>query len=106
MAEWHPVAKTDEIPAGQGRAFSVGDRTLALYNDGGSFYALDDTCPHAGASLSAGQFDEKDRCIICPWHAWAFEVESGQCPDNREIAVRRHEARVVNGRVQARWVET
>jgi len=65
-----------------------------------SLRVLDDSCPHAGASLSAGYVE--DGCIICPWHHWAFDVNTGVCPDSDAYTVRVYEVRVVDGRVQAK----
>ena len=43
----------------------------------GTFYALDDTCSHAEASLSEGDLDI-DRCVIeCPLHGSSFDLRTG-----------------------------
>jgi len=61
---------------------------------------MDDACPHAGGSLSAGSLD--DGCVICPWHGWAFSVDSVECPDNAAYRVRVYDVRIEHGRVLAR----
>ncbi len=61
---------------------------------------LDDRCPHAGASLSAGHIEEG--CIICPWHHWAFDINSGKCPDADVYAVRRYNVRIVGDVLEAK----
>jgi nitrite reductase/ring-hydroxylating ferredoxin subunit len=48
------VAKTTEIPLNEARAFPVGDRMVAIFNQAGVFHAMDDFCPHMGASLAGG----------------------------------------------------
>lgn len=71
------------------------------HDDGpATFRVMDDACPHAGGSLSAGVID--DGCVICPWHGWAFNADSGACPDNEAYRVRVYAVRVHNGRVLAR----
>jgi nitrite reductase (NADH) small subunit len=97
---WIDLCDVSQVPLTGGAYVTAGNRALAVFRDGQAVVVLDDACPHAGGSLSAGGID--DGCVICPWHGWAFELSSGQCPDNRQIAVRRHEARVVAGRVQVR----
>ncbi|MFM9064520.1 MAG: Rieske (2Fe-2S) protein, partial [Pirellula sp.] len=47
--DWVLVSKTSEIPKNEGRAFQVGARMIAVFESDGSFYALDDFCPHQGA---------------------------------------------------------
>ncbi len=42
----------EKIPnSGERAFFKVGDKTLALFNVAAQFYAIDDSCPHQGASL-------------------------------------------------------
>lgn len=41
--------------------------------------AVEDACNHAGASLSEGELDESGRCIVCPMHAYVFELKTGKC---------------------------
>lgn len=49
---------------------------LALFNVEGTFYAIDDACPHQGASLSEG---EVRGCVVtCPWHGWEYDVTNGK----------------------------
>ncbi|MFM7975887.1 MAG: nitrite reductase small subunit NirD [Pirellula sp.] len=81
--DWVLVSKTSEIPKNEGRAFPVGARMIAVFESDGSFYALDDFCPHQGASLSAGWVHEG--CVACPWHAWRFALDDGTWMDNRKI---------------------
>jgi len=39
---------------------------------------MDDRCPHAGYSLSAGDLD--GTLILCPGHSWDFDVCTGLGP--------------------------
>ena len=41
--------------------------------------ALEDACNHAGASLSNGWLDEGGQCIVCPVHAYMFDLKTGRC---------------------------
>jgi nitrite reductase (NADH) small subunit len=90
----------DAVPVGGGRYVEHAGRAYAVIRvDKVTVRVMDDTCPHAGASLSAGHVE--DGCVVCPWHAWAFDVHTGTCPDNRAIVVRTYPSRVVQGRVEA-----
>ena len=42
------VAKTAEVPPGQGRVVQAGAKSLALFNVDGAYHAIDNTCPHRG----------------------------------------------------------
>ena len=75
MSKFVPVAQAAEIPLGQARAYVVGDREIALFNVDGTFYAIENSCPHQGGPLAEGFLD--GHVVTCPWHAWCFDVTSG-----------------------------
>jgi nitrite reductase/ring-hydroxylating ferredoxin subunit len=75
MAKLVKLAETKDVPAGQARAFEVEGQRVAVFNVGGSFYALDDTCPHAGGPLSEGEVQQGK--VTCPWHAADFDLKTG-----------------------------
>jgi len=74
------IAKLGDIPAGEGRHYPVNGKLIAVFFTDGEYYALDDACPHMGASLSAGWVE--DGAVICPWHAWRFCVKDGKWLDS------------------------
>lgn len=100
MAEFQTVARTGEIPAGEGRCFEVAGRMIAVFYVDGKYSAINDTCPHMGASLSAGYVENGG--VTCPWHAWRFCVSSGAWLDNPASNLRQeaYETRVVEGQIQ------
>jgi 3-phenylpropionate/trans-cinnamate dioxygenase ferredoxin subunit len=67
-----------DIPEGTGRAFLVAGRRVAVFRAEGQLYAIDDTCSHAEASLSLGEFDADELCVECPLHGSLFDVRSGR----------------------------
>ena len=75
MARLVKVAETGHLPPGKATVVEFDGNRIALFNVGGTFYALDDTCPHAGGPLSEGQVDGGK--IICPWHDAAFDLKTG-----------------------------
>ena len=79
------VAEAGEIGAGQGRVVEVEGRVLALFNVDGTFYAIDNTCPHRGGPLGEG--DVEGRIVICPWHAWRWDVTTGANANNPAVKV-------------------
>lgn len=79
------VAGVAEVAEGEGRVVEVEGRTLALFNVGGTFYAIDNTCPHRGGPLGEG--DVEDRIVTCPWHAWRWDVTTGRNANNPAVTV-------------------
>lgn len=100
MSDWVDVAQVEQIAPGQGRTVSAGAAQVALFNDGGEFFAIDDACPHQGASLGDGLLHEGR--VICPLHSWIFELDTGQCPRGSHGGVRTYETRVADGVVSVR----
>ena len=64
------------LPEGEGFLFKTGAYQIALFREGDSVSAIDDICPHAGASLCGGYSDGK--IVVCPWHGWEFEIATGK----------------------------
>ena len=52
------VGKTSEIKMGQMKKISIDEKDVVIANFDGNFFAVDDTCTHAGASLSEGKLDD------------------------------------------------
>jgi len=94
-----PVVRSGEIPAGEGRTFEVAGRLVAIFFDGTVYHAMDDLCPHMGASLGSGPL--ADGCVTCPWHAWRFDVSDGSWCDNPALKVDVYATRVIDGMVEA-----
>ena len=66
----------DKIPATGARAFlKVDEKFLVLFNINEQFYAIDDSCPHQGASLFNGKLEGK--ALQCCAHGLKFDLESG-----------------------------
>ena len=101
MSEFVTVAKVGAIPDGQGGTFYVGERLVAVFNRGGTYHAIDDICPHMGASLGAGYMDEEG-VVTCPWHAWHFSVCDGTWCDNPRIKIDAFDVRVEGDEIQVR----
>jgi 3-phenylpropionate/trans-cinnamate dioxygenase ferredoxin subunit len=69
------VCKSDELKPGQGKSVRVGDRSIAIFNVNGEFFAVDDSCTHMGAPLAKGMLAGKS--ITCEWHGACFDLQTG-----------------------------
>ena len=70
------IAAAGEIPAGQSRGYTVGRYEVAVFNIDGTFYAIENSCPHQGGPLADGWLEGP--LVTCPWHGWCFDVRSGK----------------------------
>lgn len=65
------------IPIGEGRAFQLGPLAVAVFRSrSGGVYATQAACPHRGGPLADGMIGGER--LICPLHAYAFDLRSGQ----------------------------
>jgi nitrite reductase (NADH) small subunit/3-phenylpropionate/trans-cinnamate dioxygenase ferredoxin subunit len=98
MAEYHTVCKVGDVPEGQARAVQVAGRLVALFCVGGQYHAIDDVCPHMGASLSEGCVE--NGVVTCPWHAWRFRLADGAWADNPRLKIGSYPVRTEGDAVQ------
>ncbi len=101
--EFTTIAKVGDIPQGQGRSFPWKDKLIAVFFDGTRYDAINDFCPHMGASLADGEL--RDGIVTCPWHAWRFKVQDGTWCDNPRIHTDAYEVRVCGDEVQVRPID-
>jgi len=97
------VAGVLELQPGQGRSVAVGSRRVAVFNDRGEFLAIDDTCPHQGASLASGLMHAGR--VVCPLHSWVFDLRTGRCPGESHEPVATYPCRRTNDDVEIRIPE-
>lgn len=76
MSQFIAIAKKMEIPDQGAKCVRVGAKRIALFNLGGTFFAIDDACTHMGGPLSEG-FIQGDE-VVCPWHGAHFTIASGE----------------------------
>jgi len=76
MSEMLKVAETKDVPPGTAIAVDVSGQKVALFNADGTYYAIDDTCTHAGGPLSEGDVNGTE--VTCPWHGANFDVCTGK----------------------------
>lgn len=88
-----PAAK---LPQVGGRALVEFDgHSIALFNVAGQLYAIDDSCPHQGASLCGGRLDA--RTVQCPAHGLRFDLESGCLVNSRALRIATYPVELIDG---------
>lgn len=87
MSKLVRICAQSEIPAeGKVREFLVGGTTFCVAQVDGVICVLDGICPHQGGPLGEGEI-ENGR-VVCPWHAYAFDVHTGQNDEDPELKTR------------------
>ena len=88
MAQWVRVCGVSEAPTeGQVMEAEAQGVSLCLARVNGELAALDNWCPHRQGPMGQGWIE--GNTVVCPWHAWSFDVRSGQSefPGNEQLVV-------------------
>ncbi|MFN3892111.1 MAG: Rieske (2Fe-2S) protein [Beijerinckiaceae bacterium] len=109
------VARFEDIADGDHRVFAAGKREVGVFRVGEAIYAWENHCPHAGGPVCQGKiFPRVDealdaekkslglrfssrRNIVCPWHGFEFDIETGIHPGDPSVRLRRIVAEVRDG---------
>jgi nitrite reductase/ring-hydroxylating ferredoxin subunit len=93
------VARAADIPVGRGTLVEKDGITVAVFNGGGGrFYATSPVCPHEDGPLSDGWVEAG--AVVCPWHGFDFDLETGACRVDDGLAVSVYPVRVAGGVVE------
>lgn len=91
------IGQAADIPVGEGCVVEAEGKTLALFNVDGAFYALENACAHRGGPLGEGDLD--GTVVVCPWHAWRWDVKTGANVNNPAVTMPCFPVSVDDGRV-------
>jgi nitrite reductase/ring-hydroxylating ferredoxin subunit len=108
-----------EVRAGSVADFADGQRVLLeidgrevfVFEHEGRFHAFQNVCPHMGGPVGEGilmgkvevvlgenqevireRFSTTEIHLVCPWHGWEFDIETGVCAAWSRYRIRRFEA--------------
>jgi nitrite reductase/ring-hydroxylating ferredoxin subunit len=71
------IKEHDPIPDGDFvEQIKLEGKKLCLVRTEGKFYAVENSCPHAGGILSGGWC--KNGNIVCPIHRWEYNLVNGR----------------------------
>ncbi|PTS97670.1 (2Fe-2S)-binding protein [Pedobacter sp. HMWF019] len=74
MLKWYKIEieipETDFV-----EQIQVNGKKLCMIKDKGDLYVVQNTCPHAGGTLSGGWC--KNGYLVCPIHRWEYSLENG-----------------------------
>ena len=100
---WVRVCAVSEVPAGGMRAFQVEGLAIpVLVADlgAGIFAASSGICPHEDVELEGGEL--VGRRVVCPGHAYEFDLTTGRCTHDPALKLRRFPVRVVEDEIHMR----
>lgn len=77
MSDFVKVATVAEIPDQTSKLVEIDDVRIAVFNLGGTFYAIEDVCTHDGGPLVEGAI-VNDCLVECPRHGARFDIRTGE----------------------------
>lgn len=110
----HYVADTTDFDEdGQQVIVDVDGREIAVFRIDGTYHALLNFCVHQGGPLCEGPvtgrsdvaddgtwiYDEESQLISCPWHAWRFDIETGDNVHDDRYSVPKYGVDVRDGSI-------
>ena len=89
----------------------VDGRDVFVFVRDGRFHAFENVCRHMGGPVGEGiligkveavldeqravvreRFSTSEIHLVCPWHGWEYDIETGACAADRRIRLRRYDA--------------
>jgi nitrite reductase [NAD(P)H] small subunit len=95
---WIQITDADSVPLREGREVALGNTSIALFNVGGRFLAIENRCPHKGGPLADGIIG--GTTVTCPLHNQRVCLETGRVTkpcDENQTPVRTFDVKVENG---------
>lgn len=83
---WQAAGSVADVTEDTPLAARLAGKEIGVYRCKGSYYALEDICPHAFAILSQGFVEGEE--IECPLHGARFHIPTGKCtqePADRDL---------------------
>lgn len=80
--KWYKVFESEEAACGEislnaVQTMMIAGKKICIAHSQQGFFAVNDKCPHNGASLGNG-YCTKDNSIVCPLHRYHFDLKTGR----------------------------
>lgn len=101
------VGRYEDLSDGDHKVFATGKREVGVFRIGERLFAWENHCPHAGGPICQGKIfprveegldeDKKSlglrfsprKNIVCPWHGYEFDIETGVHPGDPGVRLRK-----------------
>jgi len=91
------VCSVAEIPEKRAHIATIAGERVAIFRYDGRLSAVSNVCRHQNGPLGEGKI--VDGCIVCPWHGYQYQPETGASPPPFSERVPTFRVRVREGRV-------
>lgn len=98
MKKWIEVGTVEELKKNGHMTIYIHSDRVAVFFAQGEYFAMEDVCTHAEASLSEGEVE--GQTVICPLHGSRFDLRTGTALSLPAVSsVRTFPVKVEKGRV-------
>mgnify|MGYP002784576836 FL=1 len=99
-AGWVELGPLEDLPDGAVVVREVEGRELLLWRRGEQLACYDNACAHLGLQLDGGTVE--GGTITCPYHGFAYRLDTGECLTVPEVQLATHAVKLVGERVSVR----
>ena len=90
--KWHKLfesitAANAQVAEGKLTTIQINNKKICVAHTADGFFAMQDKCPHNGASLGNG-FCTKEGSVVCPVHRYSFDLKTGRATSGGGDAAR------------------
>ena len=112
------VGNEADFPEGDRKILVVDGHEVGVFRINGGFHAFYNHCPHQGGPVCQGKiirkveenldldqtsrglkYSEDHVHIVCPWHGFEYDIETGEHPGDHNVKIRKCEVAVRGGEV-------
>jgi nitrite reductase/ring-hydroxylating ferredoxin subunit len=112
------VLPSDEVTEGAGVMVTVNELEIGIFRVNGRLVAYENRCAHQGGPVCAGEvlgkveavvgddgsiveerFSAQTTHLVCPWHGWEYDLETGKCAVDARFGLRRFGVRESDGEI-------
>jgi 3-phenylpropionate/trans-cinnamate dioxygenase ferredoxin component len=86
MAHDVVIGAVESLAEGQRKLVFAGTRSVVVFNIAGRIHAIENSCPHNGASLANGRLD--GNLLTCPAHGLRFDLSTGCTPGAGQLCLK------------------
>lgn len=112
------VAESAALNDGERKIVAFGNTEVGVYRMNGKLYAYENLCAHQGGPACEGllmpkveqvlgpdktfeqnRFNYDEWHIVCPWHAWEYDLTTGEYVVNRKFRLKKYQVLEKGGKI-------
>jgi nitrite reductase (NADH) small subunit len=111
------IGHCGEFADGDYRVLAIGELEIGIFRLNGRFVAYENRCPHRGGPVCQGKLFNgveeiirpaqtsrglrfgQARHVVCPWHGYEFNLETGQHPGDPRVHLRQISVRIADNAI-------